>query len=175
MNARLVAVLVCLGATSAFAWGPVVEAGPVITLQQATSSGVSFNNLVGPRLLAGLEVGDRFNHEFAVEWSRVSGVGNTSLSSTPVSLQTLAGRYTFSVDFLKKEGFTPLLGVGFAAGTADVTAGDQAASRFYLAFHAVAGARYTFDNGLGLKVQLTVSTYGGFVGLQPSVAAAWRF
>jgi hypothetical protein len=175
MKTVLPLVLAVLVSSSAFAWGPVVEGGVVITPVQ-TSGAVTFTNLVGPRLLAGLEVGDRFNHELGFEFSRVTGSGVSAGVSVPgVVVQSLAGRYTFSVDFLGKKGFTPLVGVGLAVGQADLRVDTVSTQKLWLAFHAVAGARYTFENGLGLKLQFTVSTHGGFVGLEPSLVAAWRF
>jgi hypothetical protein len=184
MNARLLFLgFVCCSA-SAFAWGPVAEVGATITTRESYTqqgSTVTFNRMVGPRLLVGLELGDRFNHELGFEYSTVSGTGTTLGVDVPISTTTIAGRYTFSVDLLKKEGFTPLVGVGLAVGQFRVTGGSAATGGVehgggvYLAFHAVAGLRYTFENGLGLKAQFTVSTYGGLIGLQPSLAAAWRF
>lgn len=179
----LLSLGVFLCSASALAWGPVAEAGATITLRDSYTqqgSSVTFSRMVGPRLLVGLELGDRFNHELGFEYSTVSGVGTSSGLDVPISVATVAGRYTFSVDLLKKDGFTPLLGVGVAAGQFHVnagtaTTGGEQTSGFYLAFHAVAGARYTFSNGLGVKAQVTLSTYGGFIGLQPSLAVAWRF
>lgn len=149
-----------------------------VTLPQSQTSGastVTFDNLVGPVARAGLEIGERFNHALVFEFTQSSGLGTTLGASVPVSLRTLAGRYTFSVDFLKKEGFTPSLGVGLALGTVHITVADQNTDRLYLAFHAVAGARYTFAGGFGVRLDLAVSTYGGFVGLQPTAGVSYRF
>lgn len=169
-----------------FAMGPVLEGGANITLPQTTTSGSStvvFSSLVGPVARAGFEIGERFNHALVFEFTQSSGTGTTAGVTLPVGVQTLAGRYTFSVDFLKKDGFTPSLGVGLAVGTVNINVGNASTvngnptstSRLYLAFHAVAGARYTFKNGFGLRLDLAASTYGGFVGLQPTAGLSYRF
>jgi hypothetical protein len=168
----------CVLSASSFAMGPVVEAGANVTLAQSQTSGantVTFNHLAGPVVRAGFEIGERFNHALVFEFSQSSGVGSMSGVSVPVGIQTFAGRYTFSVDFLKKEGFTPSLGVGVGVGQFTVTAANQVGTGLYLAFHAVAGARYTFGNGLGVRLDVAVSTYGGFIGLQPTAGVSYRF
>ncbi len=73
----------------------------------------------------------------------------------PIDITTLAGRYTFSVDFFTKAGlagFTPYLGVGlgigaFRANTPRQTLRSRGGGRT-LRFHAVAGVRYTFRQRL---------------------------
>ena len=68
-------------------------------------------------------------------------MASTLGSTISVGIRTLAGRSTFSVDILKKEGFTPSFGVGLAVGAVHITVPDQLADRLYLAFHGVQGAR----------------------------------
>lgn len=176
---RFIAVALVLGAGSSFAFGPAVEAGATITLidtiRSNSSSEVKVTPMVGPVVRAGFEIGERFNHALVFEFTNSSGSGMSQGFTVPVGIRTFAGRYTFSVDFLKKRGFTPSVGIGIAAGVAQVDVDGSLAQTFYLAFHGQAGVRYGFENGFGLRFDLAVSTYGGFIGLQPTVGASWRF
>jgi len=176
------AVLLALGASAA-AWGmgPVVGGGAVYTMVETANGTVTFSHLVGPSARVGFELGDRFNNEFSFQWSQASGTGTQSGLTLPIQVRTLAGRYTFTVDFLTKKGlaalpgFTPFLGVGLAAGTVHIQVDTVEKDAFYLEFHAVVGARYTFANGLGLRAEVALSTYGGFSALQPTLAVSYRF
>ena len=168
-------LLCCLAlSVPSFAWGPVAEGGANITLPQ-NLNGVTFTPLVGPVLRAGMEIGELINNALVFEFTQSSGTGSSMGQTLQIGVQTFAGRYTFSVDFLKKEGFTPSLGAGIAVGVVNLRVADQGTQRLYLAFHVVAGARYTFTNGLGVRLDLALSTYGGFVGLQPTAGVSWRF
>lgn len=177
---RWLVAVVMLSAAKALAWGPVVMGGAVVTLRGG-SAGTSFSTLVGPSARVGIELGDRFNHEISFQFSRAAGTGTTGDFTVPIDVMTLAGRYTFSVDFFKKEGlggFTPSLGVGLSLGAFRAnTNADPTLAKWgpYLELHAVLGFRYTLKNGLGIKAELAASTYGGFIALQPSAGVAWRF
>ena len=178
-------VVVGLFANSALAMGPVLAGGAVVTLREtasSTSSGsAEFNHLVGPTTRIGFELGDRFNHEITFQFTRATGTSYGAGFSFPTEVMTFAGCYTFAVDFFTKQGldalpgFTPTLGVGLAAGTFRVDVGGNQQWGPYLEFHAMAGARYTLSNGLGFRAELVVSTYGGFIGLQPSLGVSYRF
>lgn len=183
VSGRLILVAAALTATQALAWGPVLMGGAVVTLRDSASSGgntVGFGTLVGPTARVGIELGDRFNHELSFQFSRAAGTGSSGDFTVPIDILTLAGRYTFSVDFFKKEGihgFTPSLGVGLCIGTFRAnTSVDPSLAKWgpFLELHAVLGFRYTLPMGLGFRVELVASTYGGFLALQPSAGVAWR-
>ncbi len=164
---RLVAVVLVLSAVSAFAWGPVVEGGvmvvgvPLVERQRVFS---------GSTASLGVEFGDRFNHELAVEWIRLVGVNDG-----PAAAQALAGRYTFSVDFLGKNGFTPTVGVGVSVGRFVAQSPGDSVRGFALAGRALAGVRYTFDFGLSLKALVAVNFYGVQLSVAPTVGVGWQF
>jgi hypothetical protein len=163
---RLVAMVLCLPAASAFAWGPVVEGGvmavgvPLVQNQRVFS---------GTTASLGAEFGDRFNHELAVECIRLTGTDG------PAGAQALAGRYTFSVDFLKKDGFTPTVGVGLSVGRFIAQSPGDSVGGFFLAARGLAGVRYTFDFGLSLKALVAVNFYGVQLSVAPTLGIAWRF
>jgi hypothetical protein len=163
---RLLTVMMCLSTVSAFAWGPVVEGGVMVVgvplvRQQRVFSGTTAS--------VGVEFGDRFNHELAVEWLRLVGTDG------PAAAQALAGRYTFSVDFLGKKGFTPTVGVGVSVGRFVAQSPGESVGGFALAGRALAGVRYTFDFGLSLKALVAVNFYGVQLSLAPTVGVAWQF
>ena len=172
-------------ASSASAMGPIVTGGAVVTLRESASSTesgtVGFNHLVGPVTRVGFELGDRFNHEISFQFSRATGQGAASGFVVPIEILTFAGRYTFSVDFFTKQGldalpgFTPSLGVGLGIGAFHLDVGGEQRWGPYLEFHAALGFRYTLKNGLGFKLELVGSTYGGFFAVQPSLGVAYRF
>ena len=164
--------------------GPVVAVGAVVTLRESATSAngeVAFNHLAGPVTRVGFELGDRFNHELSFQLSLARGAGRSGGLTVPIEMMTLAGSYTFSVDFFTKDGldalpgFTPSLGVGVAAGQARLNVGGQQATAPYLELHAVLGFKYTWKTGFGLRAEVVGSTYGGFLAVQPSVAVAYRF
>lgn len=163
---RLVAVVLCLSAVSAFAWGPVAEGGVMVVgvplvQQQRVFSGTTAS--------LGVEFGDRFNHELAVEWIRLVGTDG------PAGAQALGGRYTFSVDFLGKQGFTPTVGVGLSVGRFIAQSPGDSVGGFFLAGRALAGVRYTFDFGLSLKALVAVNFYGVQLSVAPTVGIGWQF
>jgi len=164
---RLLAVVVCLSAVSAFAWGPVAEGGVMVVGVPLLRNQRTFS---GSTASLGLEFGDRFNHELAVEWVRLQGV-----TSEPAGAQALAGRYTFSVDFLGKKGFTPTVGLGVSLGRFVAQSPGDSVSGFFLGARALAGVRYTFDFGLSLKALVAVNFYGVQFSVVPTVGLAWRF
>ena len=164
---RLLVMVVCLAAASAFAWGPVVEGGVMVVGVPLAKNQRVFS---GSTASLGLEFGDRFNHELAVEWVRLQGV-----TTEVASAQALAGRYTFSVDFLGKQGFTPTVGIGVSVGRFVAQSPGDAVSGFFLAGRALAGVRYTFDFGLSLKALVAVSFYGVQLSVAPTVGVGWQF
>lgn len=164
---RLLAVVLCLSSVSALAWGPVAEGGVMVVGVPIARNQRTFG---GSTASLGLEFGDRFNHELAVEWIRLQGV-----TSEPAAAQALAGRYTFSVDFLGKNGFSPTVGLGVSVGRFVAQSPGDAVSGFFLAGRALAGVRYTFDFGLSLKALVAVNFYGLQVSVAPTVGLAWRF
>jgi len=181
-------LLLCLGwALPAWAMGPVLTVGGGVTLRQSATdtSGttVTFNNLAGPVARAGFELGDRWNHEIAFQWSLASGEGGEPgvLTHIPVSIMTFSGRYTFTVDLFTKEGlealpgFTPFVGGGLCVGAFQAQVQDITRWGPYLELHATVGARYTLKNGLGFRLEVVGSTYGGFFAVQPSLGVGYRF
>lgn len=161
------ALAVCLAAGSAFAWGPVAEGGAMVAGIPLVAKQRVFG---GTTASLGVEFGDRFNHELAVEWVRLTG-----LSAQPAAAHALAARYTFSVDFFGKQGFSPTVGLGLSAGRfVAESPGDQVRGLF-LGVRALAGVRYTFDVGLSLKALLAVNFYGQHLTVAPTMGVAWRF
>ncbi len=166
-------VVVCLfGSTSARAIGPVVEVGGMLAGHEPDpSSSTDYNRFSGLTTSVGIELGDRFNHELALEWARLA-----DLSPHIALAETVAAHYMFSVDFLGKHGFTPSIGVGLAIGRFAAIGSGEAVSGLYLAGRLRAGLRYTFGWGLGVRADLTASVYGnGNFGLMPVVGVSWRF
>ena len=184
-NRRLALTLSLVAfATPAVAMGPVVTVGGVVTLKESATSAngeVTFNHLTGPATRVGFEIGDRFNHELSFQFSLARGAGRTGGLTVPIEIMTLAGSYTFSIDFFTKQGldalpgFTPSLGIGLAVGQARLNAGGQQATAPYLELHAGVGFKYTWKSGLGLRAEVVASTYGGFLAVQPSVGVSYRF
>ena len=164
---RLMAMMLCLSAGSALAWGPVVEGGVMVVGMPLVQKQRAFS---GSTASLGVEFGDRFNHELAVEYLRLQG-----LTDGPAAAQALAGRYTFTVDFLGKQGFTPTVGVGLSVGRFFAQSPGDNVSGWALAARAVAGVRYTFDFGLSLKALVAANFYGLHVSVAPTVGVAWQF
>ncbi|MDX2013621.1 MAG: hypothetical protein SFW67_25735 [Myxococcaceae bacterium] len=163
---RLTVMMACLAAGSGLAWGPVVEGGAMVV---GVPLGQSNRSFTGTTASLGMEIGDRFNHELALEW--VSLVGNDG----PARSNALGGRYTFSVDFLGKKGFTPTVGIGLSVGRFIAQSPGDSVGGFFLAGRGLAGVRYTFDFGLSLKALVAVNFYGVQLSVAPTLGVAWRF
>lgn len=164
--------------TTALAQGPFGTVGVVWTPALNASSG-SVGPFFGPTVRAGWEFGTRFNHEITFQYTHAGAVGEASDIALGAGVNTYAAGYRFGVDFLGKEGFTPYIGVGLYTGWVDVTVagGDVRTSTggVLLELHGAAGARYTFESGLSLRAEVAGSTYGGLIGVQPSLGAGYQF
>ncbi len=171
-SARGAVLAVVFSAVSAWAWGPVVEAGGMVAGHAPdASSTTDYRHFGGLATSVGVELGNRFNHELALEWAQLS-----DLTPSLAYANTMALRYTFSVDFFGKHGFTPTLGVGVAVGRFEATGSRETVDGVYLAGRLLVGVKYTFSFGLGLRADLVGSVYGlGNFGLLPSLGLSWRF
>lgn len=163
---RLIAVVLCVSAGSSLAWGPVVEGGAMVVGVPLVQKQRVFG---GTTASLGIEVGDRFNHELAVEWIRLVGTDG------PAGAQALGGRYAFSVDLLGKAGFTPTVGVGVSVGRFIAASPGDSVRGVFVAARGLAGVRYTFRFGLSLKALVAVNFYGVQLSIAPTVGVAWRF
>ncbi len=177
----LVAALGGLAAPNiAFAHGPFPMVGAVIT-PELDLGGTEFSSFVGPTFRAGYEFGGRWNHEVALQLTRADGTAEYSGYDFTAGLTTYGFGYRFAVDILDKKGFTPYVGTGMYIGLVDIEVEESSTllssedTRIYLEFHAAAGARYCFDWGLNIRADVTLSTYGGFLGVQPGVGAGYQF
>ena len=101
--------------------GPTAMGGVVATLVQ-TQGDTRFSSLVGPTVRAGFEFGSRFNHELTFQLTHAGGDAFAGGMVAHANLTTYALGYRFGVDILKKEGFSPYVGVGVNLGLADVSA-----------------------------------------------------
>jgi hypothetical protein len=162
-----IALLVAALSTPAWAWGPTVSAGPSATISTLRSQPAVY---AGHSLRLGVEFGTVVNHELALEVLRVPRFDEPGLANA------LMARYTLTVDFLGKKGFTPLVGLGVSGGRFFVTTLTERAGGWAASAFATAGVRYTFDVGLSLKAEVQAGLYGpGLWTVAPSVTAAWRF
>lgn len=136
-----------------------------------SSSTTDYRTFSGLSTSVGVQLGERFNHEIALEWARLA-----DLAPHIASAETIAARYMFSIDFFGKHGFTPSVGVGLAVGRFAALGSGEQVDGIYLAGRARAGVRYTFDFGLALRADLTMSVYGkGNFGFLPVVGVGWQF
>jgi hypothetical protein len=161
-----IAMFLGLLSSTAFAVGPVVEGSAMVASAPLTQNARLWG---GYQASLGVEFGDVFNHELALEFVALEGIGE------PAAAQGLGGRYTFSVDFLGKKGFTPTVGIGVSAGRFLASSPGDNVGGFYLSARALAGVRYTFDFGLSLKALLVGNLYGPTVSFAPTLGIAWRF
>ncbi len=163
---RLGLLLLALSST-AWAWGPTVSVGPSGTISTLRSQPALY---LGHTVRVGLEFGTIVNHEVALEVLGLPRLDEPGLANA------LMARYTLSIDFLGKRGFTPLLGLGVSGGRFLVSAPSERAGGWAASAFATAGVRYTFDFGLSLKGELQGGLYGpGLWTATPSLTAAWRF
>ncbi|MCU0698794.1 MAG: hypothetical protein MUC96_20015 [Myxococcaceae bacterium] len=163
---RLVLLLAALS-TPAWAWGPTVSVGPSGTISTQNSQPALY---VGHTLRLGLEFGTIINHEVAVELLGLPRFDEPGLANAVMA------RYTLTVDFLGKKGFTPLVGLGVSGGRFFVVSPTERVGGWAASAFATAGVRYTFDFGLSLKAELQGGLYGpGYWTASPSISAAWRF
>ncbi len=154
-------------ATPSFAFGPILGGG---VLGTHTSGGTGSALYLGPVVRLGVEFGERFNHELAVEELQLPRFDR------PGTAHAILGRYTFSVDFLGKRGFSPLVGLGLGGGRFFVVDAAERVSGWALSLNAIAGLRYTFEFGLTLKAEVAGSYYGGgLFSLSPAGLVGWQF
>lgn len=164
---RQILLLALVVATPSFAFGPVLGGGVLATY---TTGGSRPALYLGPAVRLGVEFGDRFNHELSVEELELPRFDR------PGTAHAILGRYTFSVDFLGKRGFTPLVGVGVGGGRFFVIDPTERVSGWALSLNAIAGLRYTFEFGLTLKAEVTGSYYGaGLFSVSPAGLVGWQF
>lgn len=163
----ILVIIALLGPGVSLAWGPVVGGG---ALGASSASGPRPALYLGPTVRLGVEFGERFNHEVAVESLQLPRFDR------PGTAHAVVGRYTFSVDFLGKRGFTPVVGVGLGGGRFFVLDATEQVSGWALAVSALAGVRYTFDFGLTLKAEVSGSYYGGgLFSMAPAALVGWQF
>lgn len=164
--------------TTALAQGPFGTVGVVWTPALNVGSG-NVGPFFGPAARAGWEFGTRFNHEVTFQYTHAGAVGEAQETALGAGVNSYAAGYRFGVDFLGKKGWTPYLGVRLYTGLVEVTVvgGDLVSTTMapYLELHAAVGARYTLDNGLSLRAEVAGSTYGGLIGVQPSLGAGYQF
>jgi hypothetical protein len=195
----LAALLLCTASTAhAIPFGPTAAVGGVVTPTKEYSD-FTLRPMTGPVVQLGFEVGDWFNSQFMVQYTSVNGAVDfkTSRLQGTDHVDTLLGGYELRLDIFGKAGkagFTPFLGAGFLLGHAHVEvasasndpavqaelirtgAADQSRDGILLELHALIGLRYRIHDGLGVRAELTDSTYGGFFGtLEPKLGIDYSF
>lgn len=166
MFARCLALVVFASSTSALALGPVVEGGALLVTNPSRNARL----YAGLDLSVGLEFGDVLNHELAIELVDVQG-----LVPDGSNARGLGARYTLSIDFLGKDGFTPTIGLGVGGGSFFARSPGDDVGGFFISGRALAGVRYTFSFGLSLKALFAVNFYGSAIAFVPTAGAAWVF
>ncbi|HCF59128.1 MAG TPA: hypothetical protein DFS52_14190 [Myxococcales bacterium] len=172
------------GAAFARAKGPSVVGGILLTPEK-TEDGITFDALFGPTTRIGWEIGDFLNSEFSFQYTHAFGTARDGGAVADISLDTYAVGYRLTLDLFRKRGFTPFFGAGLNVGLASAEAAEARAgglavdalrSGVLLELHAVAGARYTTESGLGFRAEGAYSTYGRFFGTwMPSIGVFYSF
>jgi hypothetical protein len=185
---------------SALPLGPAAAVGVVLTPTQTSSGGqFAIRPMVGPVAQAGFQLGDWLNSQFLVQFSSVSG--EVQYNGLPLDgsahVRTLGFGYQLTLDLFGKEGlagFSPYFGGGLLIGSAhvevDASSSDpgieqqlraqsldqQQRDAILLELHAVVGVRYRVMGGLGVRAEVGLSTYGGFLGTwEPKLGVEYAF
>lgn len=161
---RLLTLVVVASSLRALAWGPVVEGG---VMAVTTPGALTARPFGGFTASAGLEFGERLNHEVALELVSLTG-------TEAASAQGLGARYTLSFDFFGKQGFSPTVGLGVGVGRFIASSPGDRVAGFFVSGRALAGIRYTFDIGLSLKALLVGNVYGPQISLVPTLGLGWQ-
>lgn len=177
------ASLLVPGLAFARAKGPSIVGGILLTPEK-TENGITFDRLFGPTTRVGWEIGDFLNSEFSFLYTHGFGTASEGSAVADVAVRTYTVGYRLTLDLFRKRGFTPFFGAGLNLGVTNVEAEarshgatvNAARSGMLLEFHAVAGARYTTESGLGFRAEGAYSTYGGFWGTwMPSIGVFYSF
>ncbi len=194
----MIALLLSSGLAHAVAFGGSVLVGPVVTLPAnvaETTTGplgvahdktLTFHPTVGPIAELQVELGERFIHSLVGQFSTVpinADMGNVHASGRESIV--LAG-YRFTFDLFGRKGkppISPYVGVGTLLGSAHVTASASnststaisSGNTICLELDAVLGAHWRLSDHLGLRAEVTASTYGGIGSVEPKIGAYAMF
>jgi len=194
----MLALLLLASPAHAIAFGGSLLLGAAVTLPAnvtTTTTGplgaeheetVQFHPGVGPLAELQVELGDRFISALVVQYS------NTPISadsgSTHVSGRdgVMLGGYRFTFDLFGRSGkhaVSPYAGVGTLFGvsalslsaTNDVDSAVSEGTALTLQVDATLGAHWRLNEHLGLRGEVTVSSYGGLGEIEPRVGAYAMF
>lgn len=194
----MLALLFFSSPANAIAFGGSVLLGPAVTLPATvttTTTGplgaereetVEFHPGVGPLAELQVELGDRFISALAVQYSNTpirADSGGTQVTGREGVI--LAG-YRFTFDLFGRSGkhaVSPYAGVGTLFGVSamslsasnDVETAVSEGTALTLVVDATLGAHWRLNEHLGLRGEVTASSYGGLGAIEPRVGAYAMF
>lgn len=178
------ALLLCvLAATSllpaaAGAAGPVVSGG-VIGTHLADGGDARYQGLTGGAYKIAFEIG---TNRFRSEWGFNQGFLKGNGGGAPHDLR-LTG-FSYQLTFHLFKGFiSPYLGAGIEMGTAIMkeqgwsydSSLASVKNGAYLRPYAILGLRLQFGMGLGLRAELTASSYGEFISYAHNLGLSYTW
>lgn len=179
-SALLLSVLaaITLLPAAAGAAGPVISGG-VIGTHLSDGGDSRYQGLTGGAYKIAFEVGtNRFRSEWGFNQGYLKGDGDGA--SHDLRLTGFSYQLSFH---LFKGFFSPYLGAGIEMGTAIMKESgwgydyglESVKSGAYLRPYGILGLRLQFGFGLGLRVELTASTYGEFISYANNLGLSYTW